>query len=173
MPLAHIAIAVEAVGWSHPDTIPLMVANTLIGNWDRSFGGVVSPDETSKSSWVEAKWLNSNVNQSSCSALYLICCCIFLVDLSFWSIACLYYGVESFQVGFFWFSSWTISHSCCLVSVTLHCETCHTKANTKLLTVYLLTDRKSLCVVMKCHTQHRVMLSSCNQSCILGEPEPV
>lgn len=43
MPLAHIAIAVEAVGWSHPDTLPLMVANTLIGNWDRSFsGGVVS-----------------------------------------------------------------------------------------------------------------------------------
>ncbi|XP_072327422.1 mitochondrial-processing peptidase subunit beta [Scyliorhinus torazame] len=39
MPLAHIAIAVEAVGWSHADTIPLMVANTLIGNWDRSFGG--------------------------------------------------------------------------------------------------------------------------------------
>lgn len=47
MPLAHIAIAVEAVGWSHPDTIPLMVANTLIGNWDRSFGGgVVSIEET-------------------------------------------------------------------------------------------------------------------------------
>lgn len=46
MPLAHIAIAVEAVGWSHPDTIPLMVANTLIGNWDRSFGGgVVSTEE--------------------------------------------------------------------------------------------------------------------------------
>ncbi|KAG7278604.1 hypothetical protein CRUP_013347 [Coryphaenoides rupestris] len=39
MPLAHVAIAMEAVGWSHPDTIPLMVANTLIGNWDRSFGG--------------------------------------------------------------------------------------------------------------------------------------
>ena len=47
MPLAHIAIAVEAVGWSHPDTIPLMVANTLIGNWDRSFGGgVVSVGQT-------------------------------------------------------------------------------------------------------------------------------
>ncbi|XP_071960336.1 mitochondrial-processing peptidase subunit beta-like [Antedon mediterranea] len=39
MPLAHIAIAIESVGWSHPDTIPLMVANTLIGSWDRSFGG--------------------------------------------------------------------------------------------------------------------------------------
>uniref|UniRef100_A0A673CLD4 Mitochondrial-processing peptidase subunit beta n=1 Tax=Sphaeramia orbicularis TaxID=375764 RepID=A0A673CLD4_9TELE len=32
----------SAVGWSHPDTIPLMVANTLIGNWDRSFGGGVN-----------------------------------------------------------------------------------------------------------------------------------
>ncbi|KAJ6666338.1 hypothetical protein lerEdw1_000611 [Lerista edwardsae] len=42
MPLAHIAIAVEAAGWCHPDTIPLMVANTLIGNWDRSFGGGVN-----------------------------------------------------------------------------------------------------------------------------------
>uniref|UniRef100_A0A8B9UQ94 Mitochondrial-processing peptidase subunit beta n=1 Tax=Anas zonorhyncha TaxID=75864 RepID=A0A8B9UQ94_9AVES len=41
MPLAHLAIAVEAAGWADPDTIPLMVANTLIGNWDRSFGGGV------------------------------------------------------------------------------------------------------------------------------------
>uniref|UniRef100_A0A4W3J4L8 Mitochondrial-processing peptidase subunit beta n=1 Tax=Callorhinchus milii TaxID=7868 RepID=A0A4W3J4L8_CALMI len=42
MPLAHIAVAIEAVGWSNSDTIPLMVANTLIGNWDRSFGGGVN-----------------------------------------------------------------------------------------------------------------------------------
>jgi processing peptidase subunit beta len=39
MPLAHIAIAVEGPGWSSGDNIPLMVANTLIGNWDRSYGG--------------------------------------------------------------------------------------------------------------------------------------
>ncbi|XP_070552926.1 mitochondrial-processing peptidase subunit beta-like [Ptychodera flava] len=39
MPLAHVAIAVESVGWAHPDTIPLMVANTMIGTWDRSHGG--------------------------------------------------------------------------------------------------------------------------------------
>ncbi|KAJ8047765.1 Mitochondrial-processing peptidase subunit beta [Holothuria leucospilota] len=39
MPLAHIAMAVESVGWDHPDNLPLMVANTLIGSWDRSFGG--------------------------------------------------------------------------------------------------------------------------------------
>ena len=29
MPLAHIALAVEGVGWAHPDNIPLMVANTV------------------------------------------------------------------------------------------------------------------------------------------------
>ena len=42
MPLAHVAIAVEGCGWTNPDNIPLMVANTLIGNWDRSMGGVDS-----------------------------------------------------------------------------------------------------------------------------------
>lgn len=39
MPLAHIAIAVEACGWPDSDNIPLMVANTIIGAWDRSQGG--------------------------------------------------------------------------------------------------------------------------------------
>ncbi|XP_067684904.1 mitochondrial-processing peptidase subunit beta-like [Haliotis asinina] len=39
MPLAHVALAVEGCGWSNPDNIALMVANTLIGSWDRSFGG--------------------------------------------------------------------------------------------------------------------------------------
>jgi len=39
MPLAHVAVAVEGCGWTNPDNIPLMVANTLIGNWDRSMGG--------------------------------------------------------------------------------------------------------------------------------------
>lgn len=39
MPLAHVAIAVEGCGWTNPDNIPLMVANTLVGNWDRAMGG--------------------------------------------------------------------------------------------------------------------------------------
>ncbi|KAK0090445.1 hypothetical protein PV325_000109 [Microctonus aethiopoides] len=42
MPLAHIAIAVEGAGWSNADNIPLMVANTLMGAWDRSQGGGVN-----------------------------------------------------------------------------------------------------------------------------------
>lgn len=39
MPLAHVAIAVESCGWADADNIPLMVANTIIGSWDRSQGG--------------------------------------------------------------------------------------------------------------------------------------
>jgi processing peptidase subunit beta len=38
MPLAHVAIAVEGAGWASGDNIPLMVANTLVGSFDRSHG---------------------------------------------------------------------------------------------------------------------------------------
>lgn len=36
MRLAHVAISVEGTSWSDADTIPLMVASTIIGSWDRS-----------------------------------------------------------------------------------------------------------------------------------------
>lgn len=42
LPLAHIAIAVEGCGWADSDNIPLMVANTLIGAWDRTQGAGVN-----------------------------------------------------------------------------------------------------------------------------------
>lgn len=42
LPLVHFAIAVEGSGWANQDHIPLMVANTLIGSWDRSQGGGVN-----------------------------------------------------------------------------------------------------------------------------------
>ncbi|KAJ7123126.1 Metalloenzyme, LuxS/M16 peptidase-like protein [Mycena epipterygia] len=35
---AHIAIAVEGVGWSSPDYFPMMVLQSVFGNWDRSLG---------------------------------------------------------------------------------------------------------------------------------------
>jgi len=34
--LAHVAISVEGTSWSDADTIPLMVASTMLGSWDRS-----------------------------------------------------------------------------------------------------------------------------------------
>jgi processing peptidase subunit beta len=39
MPLAHVAIAVEGCGWADADNVPLMVANAVVGAWDRSQGG--------------------------------------------------------------------------------------------------------------------------------------
>ncbi|KAJ3559490.1 hypothetical protein NP233_g11252 [Leucocoprinus birnbaumii] len=38
IPTANIAIAVEGVGWSSPDYYPMMVMQSIVGNWDRSLG---------------------------------------------------------------------------------------------------------------------------------------
>jgi processing peptidase subunit beta len=35
-PTANIAIAVEGVGWSSPDYFPMLVMQSIFGNWDRS-----------------------------------------------------------------------------------------------------------------------------------------
>lgn len=37
-PTANFAIAVEGVGWSSPDYFPMMVMQSIFGNWDRSLG---------------------------------------------------------------------------------------------------------------------------------------
>ncbi|THH30572.1 hypothetical protein EUX98_g3610 [Antrodiella citrinella] len=38
MNTAHLAIAVEGVGWSSPDYYPMLVMQSIFGNWDRSLG---------------------------------------------------------------------------------------------------------------------------------------
>ena len=38
MPTAHIAIAVEGVSWSSPDYFPMLVMQSIFGNWDRALG---------------------------------------------------------------------------------------------------------------------------------------
>ena len=38
LPTAHLAIAVEGVGWSSPDYFPMLVMQSIFGNWDRSLG---------------------------------------------------------------------------------------------------------------------------------------
>ncbi|TRY74971.1 hypothetical protein TCAL_11611 [Tigriopus californicus] len=58
MPLAHVALAVEGVGWTNPDNIPLMVANTMLGNWDRSM--IAGPSNASN--------LAKNVSAGSCNS---------------------------------------------------------------------------------------------------------
>ncbi|KAJ3392954.1 55 kDa erythrocyte membrane protein [Entophlyctis sp. JEL0112] len=37
-PTAHVAFAVEGVSWTNPDYWPLLVAQSVIGSWDRSLG---------------------------------------------------------------------------------------------------------------------------------------
>lgn len=39
IPLAHLAVAVETCGWSDADNMALLVASSLVGQWDRTFGG--------------------------------------------------------------------------------------------------------------------------------------
>ena len=39
IPFVYGAVAVEGAGWENPDNLPLMVANTIVGSWDRSQGG--------------------------------------------------------------------------------------------------------------------------------------
>ncbi|XP_025931277.1 cytochrome b-c1 complex subunit 1, mitochondrial isoform X4 [Apteryx rowi] len=39
LPHAHIALAVEGPGWADPDNVVLLVANSIIGRYDRTFGG--------------------------------------------------------------------------------------------------------------------------------------
>ncbi|BGP41649.1 Mitochondrial-processing peptidase subunit beta [Rhodotorula kratochvilovae] len=38
MPTCNIAIAVEGVGWNSPDYYPMLVMQSIMGNWDRSLG---------------------------------------------------------------------------------------------------------------------------------------
>jgi len=38
IPCAHIAIAVEGVGWSSPGYFPMQVMQSIMGNWDCSLG---------------------------------------------------------------------------------------------------------------------------------------
>lgn len=50
LPTANIAIAVEGVSWSSPDYFPMMVMQSIFGNWDRSLGA--SPLLSSKLSHI-------------------------------------------------------------------------------------------------------------------------
>lgn len=60
LPLAHIAIAVEGCGWTDQDNVPLMVANTLIGAWDRSQGSGVNNASNLARASAEDGELHSN-----------------------------------------------------------------------------------------------------------------
>jgi len=53
MSTANIAIAVEGVGWRSPDYFPMLVLQSIFGNWDRSLGS--SPLLSSRLSYLVSK----------------------------------------------------------------------------------------------------------------------
>ncbi|KAG5457953.1 MAG: Metalloenzyme, LuxS/M16 peptidase-like protein, partial [Olpidium bornovanus] len=52
-PQTHFALAVEGVGWSSSDYYPMLVMQTMIGSWDRTFG--VTEHERDRLSNVSAR----------------------------------------------------------------------------------------------------------------------
>lgn len=36
MPLAHFSVALEGASWIDPNSIPLMVIQSILGSWNRS-----------------------------------------------------------------------------------------------------------------------------------------
>ena len=79
MPFAHIAIAVEGCGWVDADNIPLMVANTIIGSWDRSQRGGVNLASNLAHYSAEANLCHSFQSFNTCYkdtglwGIYMVC----------------------------------------------------------------------------------------------------
>ncbi|XP_072329233.1 cytochrome b-c1 complex subunit 1, mitochondrial-like [Scyliorhinus torazame] len=79
MPLAHIAIAVEGVGSSNPDMVPLSIGSTLIGNWDRTYGGGANQSSRLAQISVENKLGHSFQSFNTCYSdtglwgIHLVC----------------------------------------------------------------------------------------------------
>ncbi|XP_067908327.1 mitochondrial-processing peptidase subunit beta-like [Heterodontus francisci] len=79
MPLAHIAVAVEGVGSSNPDMVPLLIASTLIGNWDRTYGGGANQSSRLAQISVENKLGHSFQSFNTCYSdtglwgIHLVC----------------------------------------------------------------------------------------------------
>jgi len=59
MPVAHVAFAVESVGHTHEDYWKMMVANSVVGNWDRSFGGSENLSSPLARITAEHNWAHS------------------------------------------------------------------------------------------------------------------
>lgn len=80
MPLAHVAIAVEGPGWKDPDNIPLMVANIIVGSWDRSHGGGVNSGNLLASTCAQREGIHSYSSFNTCYTDTGLWGCYFIAD---------------------------------------------------------------------------------------------
>ena len=100
MPFAHVAIAVEGCGWVDADNIPLMVANTIIGSWDRSHRGGTNLASNLAHYSAEANLCHSFQSFNTCYK-----------DTGLWGIyfVCEPMKCEVKRIFFFFFSSYFLS----------------------------------------------------------------
>ncbi|XP_062441683.1 cytochrome b-c1 complex subunit 1, mitochondrial isoform X1 [Rhea pennata] len=66
LPHAHIALAVEGPGWADPDNVVLLVANSIIGRYDRTFGGGKNQSSRLATLAVEYKLCHSFQTFNTC-----------------------------------------------------------------------------------------------------------
>ncbi|XP_015283460.1 PREDICTED: cytochrome b-c1 complex subunit 1, mitochondrial [Gekko japonicus] len=66
LPLAHVAVAVEGPGWANPDNIPLLVANSVIGRYDLTFGGGKNQSSRLAAASVEHKLCHNFQTFNTC-----------------------------------------------------------------------------------------------------------
>jgi len=89
MPFAHIAFAVEGCGWTNPDNIPLMIANTMIGSWDRSMGGGANNSSRLAQYCAENNFCSSFQSFNTCYkdtglwGIYFVCGGMDILDMFF------------------------------------------------------------------------------------------
>lgn len=80
MPMAHVAIAVEGPGWKDPDNIPLMVANIIVGSWDRSHGAGVNSGNILASTCATKEGIHSYSSFNTCYNDTGLWGCYFIAD---------------------------------------------------------------------------------------------
>lgn len=80
MPLAHVAIAVEGPGWKDPDNIPLMVANIIVGSWDRSHGAGVNSGNMLAATCAKTEGIHSYSSFNTCYLETGLWGCYFITD---------------------------------------------------------------------------------------------
>ncbi|KFM80799.1 Mitochondrial-processing peptidase subunit beta, partial [Stegodyphus mimosarum] len=89
MPLVHAALAVEGCGWTNPESVPLLIANILIGNWDRSHGSggniysKLAHDVGSKNLCHSFLSFNTCYKDTGLWGIYLVCDSKSLNDMIF------------------------------------------------------------------------------------------
>uniref|UniRef100_A0A8C9ZRJ9 Mitochondrial-processing peptidase subunit beta n=1 Tax=Sander lucioperca TaxID=283035 RepID=A0A8C9ZRJ9_SANLU len=97
LPLAHIAVAVEGASAASPDIVPLMVANSIIGSYDLTYGGGKHLSSRLARLAVEENLchsfqaFHSSYSDTGLLGIYFVCDKHQIEDMMHWSQNCAYF----------------------------------------------------------------------------------